>query len=162
MKTILITGTPGVGKSFLAEKLSFLLSCPVVDAQKELKKHSLLTEYDSERQCFVVDDDSYELFERIKQHYIAKGEHYLLLDSHFLSASLADIVIVVSCPLPVLQERLRTRGYLPDKVRENLDAEIFEVCLSDAKEQGIEPLRFDSSIVGDSPILALEEKIKQL
>jgi broad-specificity NMP kinase len=38
--------------------------------------------------------------------------------------------------LKKLKKRLEKRNYSKSKIRENLDAEIFDVCLVEAKEKG--------------------------
>ena len=57
--------------------------------------------------------------------------------SHHLPKSLVDLCIVTVCNLKILQERLEKRRYGKKKIRENLDAEIFGVCVEEAKAQGL-------------------------
>ena len=45
-------------------------------------------------------------------------------------------VIIVKTSLKNLKKRLEKRGYNKLKVRENLEAEIFDVCFEEAKELG--------------------------
>ena len=54
--------------------------------------------------------------------------------SHYLPEKYADLCIIAKCNLKVLENRLKKKGYSKSKVRENLDAEIFDVCLNEAKE----------------------------
>lgn len=54
--------------------------------------------------------------------------------SHYLPKRYVDLCIVAKCELKVLERRLKKRRYSKDKIRENLDAEIFDVCLNEAKE----------------------------
>jgi adenylate kinase len=56
--------------------------------------------------------------------------------SHYLPKSYVDLCIITKCELKVLEKRLMKRRYSKDKIRENLDAEIFDVCLNEAKENG--------------------------
>ena len=42
--------------------------------------------------------------------------------------------------LPALKKRLEARKYSEQKVRENLDAEIFDVCQQEALENGHKPI----------------------
>ena len=107
----------------------------------------------------VEESLTFPFFERIKQQYASKHPPFLIIDAHFLPFSLADIVIVTSCSLPVLKKRLVARGYGAEKVRENIDAEIFETCLTEAKEQNIIPLIFDSSAENEESIVLLAKKI---
>ena len=56
--------------------------------------------------------------------------------SHYLPKEYVDLCIVTKCNLKELNDRLYHRGYHPEKIRENLDAEIFDVCLFEALEHG--------------------------
>ena len=44
-----------------------------------------------------------------------------------------------------LEKRLKERKYSKKKIRENLDAEIFQICLNEAKENGHKVVTFDTS-----------------
>ena len=59
----------------------------------------------------------------------------LVIDSHLshhLPAKYVDLCYVMKCDLKKLKKRLINRGYSNNKVRENLDAEILQVCLLEA------------------------------
>ena len=45
-----------------------------------------------------------------------------------------DLCIVAKCDIKVLGKRLKKRKYGKNKVRENVECEIFDVCLNEAKE----------------------------
>ena len=71
---------------------------------------------------------------KIKNKNIENG---IIIDSHlshYLPKKCVDLCIVAKCDIRELKRRLENRGYDKNKVRENLDAEIFDVCLSEAKE----------------------------
>ena len=65
--------------------------------------------------------------------------------SHYLKPSLVNLCIVTRCSLRALKRRLTRRGYDDKKIRENLDAEIFEVCMNDARHIGHKPVAVDTS-----------------
>ena len=72
--------------------------------------------------------------ESIKNKKIKNG---IIIDSHlshYLPKKYVDLCIVAKCNIKELKRRLERRGYDKNKVRGNLDAEIFDVCLSEAKE----------------------------
>ena len=54
--------------------------------------------------------------------------------SHFLPSKYVDKCYVTKCNLKELEKRLKKRKYSKKKIRENLDAEIFDVCFEEAKE----------------------------
>lgn len=48
--------------------------------------------------------------------------------------SLIDLVVVVRCNSTILYDRLKSRGYSDKKLDENMDAEIMEVLLQEARD----------------------------
>lgn len=52
-----------------------------------------------------------------------------------------DMVFVVQCNNTVLYDRLKERGYNEAKIKENIECEIFEMVLNEARES------YDESIV---------------
>lgn len=136
-KVIVITGTPGVGKSTLARKLASQLGYARLDLHKY---YSLLSVgYNKKKQCYDIDIKKFQkLVEaKLKEPAAKKG---LIIDSHIahlLPKQLVDLCIVLTCSnLKELERRLKKRKYSARKIRENLDAEIFQVCLMEAKEKG--------------------------
>lgn len=65
--------------------------------------------------------------------------------SHYLDKKYVDLCVVVKCNVMVLEKRLKKRGYSSLKIQENLDAEIFEVCLNEARENGHKVKIIDTS-----------------
>lgn len=141
MKVITITGTPGTGKSTLARELSLLLHYLVLDVKQFVKEHSLSEGYDRKRRCAVVDARKLNkaLISELKCLKAQnKGIKGVIIDSHlshFLPSGQVDLCIATRCSLPVLKKRLISKGYPEAKVRENLDAEIFDTCLVEAVER---------------------------
>jgi len=133
---IAITGTPGTGKTALARELSLLLHMPVLDVNKLIKERRLYDGYDWKRACYVV-KPSKLVKELLKVRKTAKKG--LIVDSHlshFLPSQAVGLCVVAKCGLKTLKKRLVKRGYSPAKVRENLDSEIFDICLNEAVDAG--------------------------
>ena len=65
------------------------------------------------------------------------SKNSLVLDSHlthYLPSKYVDICYITKCSIKELKKRLMKRRYSKEKIRENLDAEILDVCLMEALE----------------------------
>ena len=136
-KVIVVTGTPGTGKTTVAKKIAKLLGYRYVDVNQVITHHKLSEGYDRKRKCKIIDTKRLNL---ILIKLITASKEGLVIDSHlshFLPKKYVDICIVTRCKLKTLKRRLSKRGYDKNKVQENLESEIFEICLTEAKENEI-------------------------
>jgi len=133
MEIIIVTGTPGAGKTRLARKIAKEKGYRYIDVHKIIKKNRLYDGFDKKRDCYVVDTGKLAdyLMKNIKKGAVVDSHM-----SHYLPREYVDECVVVKCDIKVLKERLEKRGYSERKVRENIDAEIFDVCLVEALEKG--------------------------
>ncbi len=142
-KVIAISGTPGTGKSTLAILLEKKISYYRLDLHKYYKELSI--GYDKKKQCY--DLDLKKVIALVKK---TKKEHPVtVIDSHIshlLPSSLVDLCIVLSCSnIKKLGLRLKERKYSLKKIRENLDAEIFQICLGEAHDNEHKVITFDTA-----------------
>ena len=140
MKVIIVTGTPGTGKTVVARRTARQKGCRYVDVNKLIRTKKLYDSYDRKRKAFDVDTKKLNKF-LIKLILEEKGKRTkcLVLDSHlthYLPSRYVDLCIETKTDLKKLKKRLEKRGYPRQKIRENMDAEIFDVCLNEAKEEG--------------------------
>ena len=156
MKVICITGTPGTGKTTLARILSKKAKYKYLDVNKIVIKHGLSEGYDRERKTSVIDVNKLnkallkeiDFYKKEKQKGVVIDSHL----SHYLPKRYVDVCIVAKCSLKVLESRLKKKGYGKDKVRENLDCEIFDVCLNEAMEEGHDVTVIDMSKIAKDAI----------
>jgi adenylate kinase len=136
MAVIIVSGTPGTGKSSVARKLAKKLGYKYVNVKRLLQKYKLKEKYDSKRKSWVVDEKK---LAKVLEKLIKESKSSLIIDSHlshFVNPKLVDLCIITKCELKMLERRLKKKGYSKNKVRENLDCEIFDICLNEAQEIG--------------------------
>ncbi|MBN2422063.1 AAA family ATPase [Candidatus Woesearchaeota archaeon] len=141
-KTVIVSGCVCTGKTTIAKLISGEKNLKYVDVNKLISKYGLSEGYDKERDCKIIDTKKLNLvlIDEIRKFKEKKNSKYtgLIIDSHlshFLPAHYVDLCIITKCSLPELKKRLEKRGYSKEKVRENLDAEIFDTCRIEAIEK---------------------------
>ncbi|MFZ3111563.1 adenylate kinase family protein [Methanothrix sp.] len=120
---IALTGTPGTGKTTIAR----LLPYRVIDINA-LVRSGLNFGTDPVRGCLEADMDG--LAERLAE---MDTDQIAILEGHF-SHHFAQWSIVLRLSPKELEPRLKGRGYSPEKIRENLEAEALDVILVEAVE----------------------------
>ena len=134
-KVTIISGTPGTGKSTLAKKLDKKEKAVHIDVNTLIKKEKIFDKYDKKLKTMIVDIRKLitRLEKLIKEYQ--KKQQDIIIDSHlahYLNPKLVSRCIITKCNLKTLKRRLEKRGYSKKKVRENLDAEILDVCALEA------------------------------
>lgn len=135
---IIVTGTPGTGKTTLSRLLADKLDFEYLDLNVFSKNNNLVLGFDNVRDCDIIDEE--KISKKIKDY--SKGKN-IVVDSHLshnIDPKIVDRCIVTKCNLKVLKERLEKREYSEEKVRENLDSEIFDTCNIEALEEGHKPI----------------------
>ena len=153
---VAITGTPGVGKSTVSEILRGKYR--VIDIHSYAEEHGLFEEYDEKAGSYNVDVE--KLNEAISGERI---EGTTFMDGHLSHFVDCDMIIVLRCSPDVLAERLEARGYCADKIRENVQAEILDVILSESADSGIDTFEIDctdsdASVTAEEIIAITKEK----
>ena len=133
MTVIILTGTPGTGKTKIAKVLAKKLKYKYLDVNQLIKINKLREEYDKKRKTYEID---IKKLNKVLINEIKENEN-LVIDSHlshYLLNNYVDLCVVASCDLKTLGGRLKRRKYPKLKIDENMDAEIFEVCYTEALE----------------------------
>ncbi|MDY9922481.1 adenylate kinase family protein [Methanobacterium sp.] len=148
---VLLTGTPGTGKTTISHLLAEKLGCQLVDINHLVGEKHLYTGLDPEKDYKIVDMDALEgeLFKivggenaghqkkdsnkdscinSIKTSCIIIEGHL----SHYFPR--ADLVVVFRTDPRILEERLKKREWKAAKIRENLEAEALDICTWEAHQ----------------------------
>lgn len=161
MKAIIVTGTPGTGKTTLAKELSLLLHAKHVNVALLVKSEGLSEGYDKERDTAVV---SPKRLNKALIRLIKGSKRQLVIDSHmvhYLPKKYAEVCIVMKCSLKELKKRLEKKRYKAAKVRENIDAEIFDICLNEAAEKGHKIIVLDTTKKNPKTLAKIVERTIQ-
>ena len=164
---ILITGTPGVGKTataiILAEKLN-LHHANIGSIIQENKCHQ---EYDSTLDTQVLDEDKLlDILEKDFDDDMSSGG--IIADYHaceLFPERWFDLVICLRVETHVLYDRLVSRGYNEAKKNQNMECEIMRVVIDEAKqsypEEIVQELRNNTIDEMDQNISRIEMWCKQ-
>ncbi|XP_002158154.1 adenylate kinase isoenzyme 6 [Hydra vulgaris] len=129
---ILITGTPGTGKSTLAMELSQQTGFEFVNINELAKQEDLYDGYDVRLDCKILDED------RVIDELESKmSEGKVIVEYHgcdFFPERWFDIVFVLRTDTNILYKRLENRNYTLEKIKENVQCEIFQTLLEEALE----------------------------
>ncbi|KXN89891.1 hypothetical protein AN958_04895 [Leucoagaricus sp. SymC.cos] len=130
---IVITGTPGTGKSTHAQLLANESPIPLrhINVADWVKEKQLYEGYDDKWQSYIVNED--KLLDELEP---AVAEGGVILDWHtcdMYPEEWPDLVVVLRCDHTALWERLEKRGYPLKKIQENNEAEIMQVVLEEAR-----------------------------
>jgi len=118
-----LTGTPGTGKSVIADELS-RRGHTVVHITDIVQPYVIGD--DIERDTRVIDVDRLAAeFEPVDGFVEGSFAHLLACDR----------IVVLRCRPDELSARLKSRTYSAKKIRENMDAEALDVCLIETVEQ---------------------------
>lgn len=134
MKVIIVTGSTCSGKTTLARMISKKYNAFYININHLIKENKLYSKHSRKMETYIVDVIKLNKF---LINLIKKSKKSLVIDSHlshYLPSKYVDLCYVTKCDLKVLKKRLMKRKYSKEKIRENLDAEILDVCLIEALE----------------------------
>ncbi|CAL1403375.1 unnamed protein product [Linum trigynum] len=129
---ILITGTPGTGKTTMATALADSTQLRHINIGDLVREKNLHDGWDEEFECHVINEDL--VCDELED---AMDEGGNIVDYHgcdFFPERWFDRVVVLQVENSVLFDRLTKRGYSQTKITNNIECEIFGVLLEEAKE----------------------------
>ncbi|HTY89858.1 MAG TPA: adenylate kinase family protein [Methanocella sp.] len=119
---IALTGTPGTGKSTIADTIDEGFRVVHVN---ELIKNGYSLGMDEERDCLIAD------LPRLSK-YVRSLKGDVILEGHTSHLLPADTIIVLRASPAALRERLKNRGWSEAKIKENIEAEALDLILVEA------------------------------
>ncbi len=133
---ILLTGTPGTGKTTIAPLLAEKLGCHLVDINHLVEEKEIYTGLDPEKGYKIVDMEALEeeLYKITGLDDVSGNQNSCTIIEGHLSHYFpqADWVVVLRTEPHILQGRLKKRDWGDVKIRENLEAEALDICTWEA------------------------------
>lgn len=135
-KVLVVTGTPGVGKSSASILLASRLKGKAVNLSELVKVEQLDCGFDEKRMTLVADTE--KVSRRVKRA-IEESEGFLIVEGH-IAANVVEaedvfLAFVLRRNPDELRRILKERGFSDRKVDENVAAEILDVCLFETIEE---------------------------
>ncbi|NOQ55336.1 MAG: AAA family ATPase [Nanohaloarchaea archaeon] len=134
----MISGTPGTGKTQVAGILAKKLSFKLIAVNDFAEAHGLIIGNDDVRGSLVIDEEKLKAeIEKISGDVVVEGHL-----AHFCSA---DLVVILRTNPAELEKRLLSRDWSPEKISENVEAEILDVILQEAVEVNSNVVEIDTT-----------------
>ncbi|HLC46383.1 MAG TPA: adenylate kinase family protein [Candidatus Nanoarchaeia archaeon] len=136
LKAVVVTGTPGTGKTALSKKLAAERGWKYIDVNEVIAEHKLSVGNDRKRGVDIVDEGR---LARVLAQMIKSSPKKLVIDSHlshYVTPALVTACIITTCPIVVLERRLKKKGYTSSKIKENVEAELLGICQHEAEDLG--------------------------
>lgn len=149
-----ITGTPGTGKTTIARLLAKRLGWKLIGLNNLAEEKKLYCGYDKKRKAKIVD------IGRIKEEAGKIKEKNIVMESHYAHDMPCDLIIVLRASPKELRERSKKKGWSNEKIMENVEAEIMEVCMQEALDTGTKTMEIDTT--GKTPEQTAGVIIKKL
>ncbi|MFQ6053080.1 MAG: adenylate kinase family protein [Candidatus Bathyarchaeia archaeon] len=131
----MLTGVPGVGKTTVAKVLAERLGGTHVDISDLTVREGLVAGWDEERETAIAD---LEAVSRRVRKILDSSEEPVIVEGHYAAdivpSEAVSLVFVLRRAPWRLKEELTARGYSEEKARENVEAELVDVCLVEALE----------------------------
>ena len=160
------------GKTTLSSQVAENAKMKHIEVSRIIEQYELHDGWDEEFECFNLNEDKVsfvhcysipkfilqwkKVCDELEKHM---QEGNVVVDFHscdFFPERWFDLVVVLRASNDILYPRLEKRGYSAKKIQENIEAEIFQVLLDEAKDS------YKSEIVVELQSNSVEEMEKNL
>lgn len=119
---VVITGTPGTGKTTVAAILKHRLNAHVIDTDYLVKKYRIKSHLDAKRKTKILDEHELAVAAEKENR---KGE-IVIFEGHMAHFARADLTVILRTEPGVLHKRLEEKEWHKPKIKENIEAEVID------------------------------------
>ncbi len=155
IRAIAITGTPGTGKSTIAELIASKGGFVPIEVSELVD--GIRERYDPVQDTFEIDIDSIRAALEVLLDDYRSHDRVPIVVGHLSHLLGPDLTVVLRCDPGVLRERLVARSYSAAKVQENVEAEAIGTIIAEA--MGTKAEVFEIETHEDDPDLTAQTVI---
>mmetsp|Transcript_46075 Transcript_46075/g.141886 ORF Transcript_46075/g.141886 Transcript_46075/m.141886 type:complete len:180 (-) Transcript_46075:66-605(-) len=147
---VLVTGTPGTGKTTMGQMLAQELGLNHIEIGKVIKENEFHSGYDEHFDTHEVTEDDEDRLMDFLEPIMIRGNN--VVDYHscdFFPKRWFHLVLVLRAGTEAMYDRLNARGYSEHKRDENCEAEIMgvvEEAALDSYDEGVVVVRQNDTI----------------
>ncbi len=131
-KAVVISGVPGTGKTTVSRILAERIKAQHLNLSEISFRKGFIKMKDPDRDTYIIDEERLRTY---IEEIIRGTDGIVIIDSHygeFIHDDLVMKIFVLRLEPGELLKRLSKRGYIPKKIKENLEAEIVGSCTYNA------------------------------
>lgn len=163
-KIIIVTGTPGVGKTVLARLVAKETGFKFLSLGELVRKEGLHKGFDRKARSYLIDESSVR--RRLRGDFDNHQEKGVVLETHSVNSILPRtrgvVAIVLRLDPVTLAKRLRARNWSKLKIWENVESELIDVSLYDSLKALGKSRVFEIDATGKRPEELVREILKAL
>jgi len=133
-KIIIVTGTPGVGKTAVGKLLAKRLGSEFLSLGDLVKTQRLHKGFDRRARSYIIDEPAVE--NTLQRYFEDQREKGIVFETHSFSSILHRtrglVAVVLRLDPLVLARRLKGRNWPKLKIWENVEAELIDLSLYDS------------------------------
>ena len=158
-RVILITGTPCTGKTTVSQQLTTKTNALYINLTDFANKHNLTIGKDKQRKTTIINEEKMQA--KITETIEKTENNTIIIDGHYAAAVVPKRYVTrifVLRPNPKeLRKLMEKTGFQDAKLRENLAAEILDVCLVDALQEHTKERVCELDITGKTVAAVVKE-----
>jgi len=163
-RIIVLTGTPGVGKTVLAKLMARRTGFRFLSLGDLVKREGLHKGFDRRARSYVINEPAVR--KRLEDYFEDHRAKGVVFETHsvdsFLHRTRGMVVVVLRLDPVALAKRLRARNWPRVKIWENVEAEMIDVSLYDSLKFLGKTRVFEIDTTGKRPELLVREILRAL